>query len=981
GNLHDAIRRQRWDELRCMIRAQPLLVNGRSGGMTSLYWLVSSDYAPESLVLEFLDVATEEAVDDVNPFDDSILHLLALYGRTDALHRALGISSTRVDWQNQLGNTPLHYLVSANHTFLIHHHGTKALLDVGANSRMKNKNCLTPVEEYDRNECRKYDDIIKKYEILQLLQSDVVPGIILSGGAEAVKVFNEELETGEITVNHARLMMTGKNGVGKSCLVNTLLDKRFNEEEQSTDGIVLTTAFQTTDNECSKWKEQNVDECERIKQMYENALESNVAEKLKRKNSETDTSNVTPATKSQLPATSLTAAPVSQSEHVMTSKPTGAKGGNETGTGITGTTISPRQVFTSEIQTKILKRMTRKTSGTVRNDDITYIWDFAGQQLYYITHRIFLTSEAVYLILFNLMESMHAKGKCRVSRMAKDMTYNMTNIQIIKYWMRLIFTYAVPAGSQWKPRQKVKKPQIVVVGTHSESLFGTDEEKRKRIEDQYSIIFEEIRDTPYECHVSRKMYAIDNKYTSQSAEALKSLKQDVGELLKAMPKTIPLKWLEFQYMLQEIGKKSVHMQYAEVCKVATKCGISMKNLLYALKYLHDLGIILYFEKNELLRHTVITDPRKLIIIFKKIITEVKHYDEDKWPSMIKLWNKLDDEGVLEEELARHLWRNELSEDETLFEVFLELMKQFGLLCEQVKVLEFLKKELIVLTSGMKHAGYTLCVMCWAGFQDMHFHKLEDCLKNDFIRCGENLVITSKLQRKFKDPTESASSSNKEEAPDRRLGYLEERDLLLISKNIGEEFKQLGVRLGFSWKTVKQICYNRKQLLECTMEMLTKWRNRQTSETNQVEAMARALKEQGLTKLANKVFGSQTAECQPSSVKAYEDHARGRPLIKEKEHDGRLADIDMLFIGERLDKDWKIFGIYLGLKRSEINQIESDYSPPLVDASLEMLVKWREKQEDEVNHLVKMTDALNQLERSDIIEELQTYYREKYLSAA
>ncbi|XP_033116087.1 uncharacterized protein LOC117116200, partial [Anneissia japonica] len=541
-DLHDAMRKQRWEEVWRIIRAQPELVNEKSGRMTSLYWLVSSDYAPESLVLEFLKIAAKEVVDDVNMFGDSNLHLLALYGRVDSLRRALEISTTCVNYKNQAGNTPLHYLMSANHPFLVHRGVAKALLKVGANSHIKNK-----LFADDSN-------------LLKPLVGDVVPGIILSGGAEAVKVFNEELETGEITVNHARLMMTGKNGVGKSCLVNTLLDKRFNEEEQSTDGIVLTTAFQTTDNECSKWKEQNVDECERIKQMYDNALESNVAEKLKRKNSETDTSNVTPATKSQLPATSLTAAPVSQSEHVMTSKPTAAKGGCHL----------------------------PSSSSTGQN--------------------------ALLPSCINI---------------AKDMTCNMTNIQIIKYWMRLIFTYAVPAGSQWKPRQKVKKPQILVVGTHSESLFGTDEEKKKQIEDQYSIIFEEIRDMPYECHVSRKMYAIDNKYTSQSAEALKSLKQDVGEFLKAMPKTIPLKWLEFQYMLQEIGKKSVHMQYAEVCKVATKCGISMKNLLYALKYLHDLGIILYFEKNELLRHTVITDPRKLIIIFKKIITEVKHYDEDK----------------------------------------------------------------------------------------------------------------------------------------------------------------------------------------------------------------------------------------------------------------------------------------------------------------------------------------------------------------
>ncbi|XP_033121383.1 uncharacterized protein LOC117120468 [Anneissia japonica] len=116
-----------------------------------------------------------------------------------------------------------------------------------------------------------------------------VPEVILARGEEALKVFNEELENGKVTVNHARLMVAGKEGVGKTCLVNNLLGKPFNENEPSTDGIVLTTAFQTTDTFCNEWKETvDLDDCERIKQIYDNAIEYKVAEKLKEKGSQTE---------------------------------------------------------------------------------------------------------------------------------------------------------------------------------------------------------------------------------------------------------------------------------------------------------------------------------------------------------------------------------------------------------------------------------------------------------------------------------------------------------------------------------------------------------------------------------------------------------------------------------------------------------------------------------------------------------------------
>ncbi|XP_033098951.1 uncharacterized protein LOC117102681 [Anneissia japonica] len=252
-DLHDAMRKQRWDEVWRIIRAKPELVNEKSGRMTSLYWLVSSDYAPESLVLEFLKIAAKEVVDDVNMFGDSNLHLLALYGRVDALRRALEISTTCVNYKNQAGNTPLHYLMSANHPFLVHRVVAKALLQVGANSHIKNKSGSTPVDDYKVNECQKYDFTNKeqqKEEILEIFQI-LIPREILTRGEEAVRVYNVELETGRVTVNHARLMINGKESVGKTSFVNTLLDKPFNPEEDITDAFT-TTIVGIQD---SQWKE------------------------------------------------------------------------------------------------------------------------------------------------------------------------------------------------------------------------------------------------------------------------------------------------------------------------------------------------------------------------------------------------------------------------------------------------------------------------------------------------------------------------------------------------------------------------------------------------------------------------------------------------------------------------------------------------------------------------------------------------------
>ncbi|XP_033110303.1 uncharacterized protein LOC117111496 [Anneissia japonica] len=99
----------------------------------------------------------------------------------------------------------------------------------------------------------------------------------------------------------------------------------------------------------------------------------------------------------------------------------------------------------------------------------------------------------------------------------------------------------------------------------------------------------------------------------------------------------------------------------------------------------------------------------------------------------------------------------------------------------MQVLEFLKKEMQVLTSGMKHTRYKFRVLCWTSLREMHFHDLEECLENVCIPCGKELITTIKLQKMFKNKqlvTDSsmpaAGSSDAETAPpDLQAEFIEE----------------------------------------------------------------------------------------------------------------------------------------------------------------------------------------------------------------
>ncbi|XP_033103299.1 cyclic GMP-binding protein C-like [Anneissia japonica] len=136
-------------------------------------------------------------------------------------------------------------------------------------------------------------------------------------------------------------------------------------------------------------------------------------------------------------------------------------------------------------------------------DDLTLsIWDFAGQDVYYITHQVFLVSRAIYILCFDL-------------------------------------------------RHDLNKPVPVLEG-----------EKAK---EKFAVIREALKGKLYRGHVVKVYYAIDNSLRAPLDEAIVNLRDHitkVAKLEKYLEERFPIKWLHFWRAIEQLGKNQINFAEA-----------------------------------------------------------------------------------------------------------------------------------------------------------------------------------------------------------------------------------------------------------------------------------------------------------------------------------------------------------------------------------------------------------------------------------
>lgn len=187
------------------------------------------------------------------------------------------------------------------------------------------------------------------------------------------------------------------------------------------------------------------------------------------------------------------------------------------------------------------------------------VWDFGGQSIYHATHQFFLTKRSVYLLVWDaLTEEEYGR---------------------LDYWLKTIQSFAADS------------PIILVVNKCDKN---TGRYNKIDVTD-YQKKYPQIKDVFY---VSCK----DNIGIQELKECIK----DISINLPLM-KTLWLdSWLAVRNKLESLAKTKNHIPYNEYINICKEKGVdNEEEALSLIKYLHDLGIVLYYHDDFLLKHLVI----------------------------------------------------------------------------------------------------------------------------------------------------------------------------------------------------------------------------------------------------------------------------------------------------------------------------------------------------------------------------------------
>ena len=365
------------------------------------------------------------------------------------------------------------------------------------------------------------------------------------------------------------------------------------------------------------------------------------------------------------------------------------------------------------------------------------IWDLAGQAVYRAIHPIFMSPEAVYILVFDLTKELTSTAQCKVRTEGCEEVEiaapdsDDTNLDHIMRWLDLVHSLRQSTNGE-------TLPPVVLVGTHADCTNSNRMIALKKFLSRNSrVLSKRIAQT----------LTVDNtragESPSQEDRQIVKLRQEILDVADTMPHTniqVPLKWLEVEnkvYELSKQGEKYTTRQrfkmeifdyqeflgddndeddfddsmeddvsvydddghnddddvdgyddFSDVFVDNVNGNTEPEGLLmeeedeeddfeHLLNFLHDRGTVVYHDSANNPNGLVVLDPQWLIDVLCKIVT-VKEQEGESL-RVLSLRQDLRDKGILHAQLLEHVCKNlklEHIKDSLLF-----IMKKFNLLCE------------------------------------------------------------------------------------------------------------------------------------------------------------------------------------------------------------------------------------------------------------------------------------------------------------
>ncbi|XP_045214969.2 uncharacterized protein LOC123565040 [Mercenaria mercenaria] len=482
---------------------------------------------------------------------------------------------------------------------------------------------------------------------------------------EFIHLYHEVLKTGQQNIRNIRLMVVGMFGVGKTSLVENLVEKADSSQKrivESTVGIDVTHCDITD----GKW--------------VENLFDTDASEKFLEVMSTSGLSDISVDNVDAGRGTFTNDRKENQNIHSgVADKETviindrksefNRSSGVEEGNKSHGISPSPQEHDSSfeEFKKRLSDMMTREDDPHVRSsirallnsanelhqplNPTVSIWDFAGQYIYYSTHHFFLNSRSVYLLLMNISKPLGSLvQETSDFPLSGFLHKEFTCLEAFKFWLNSIHMYNT------QQVQQDVKPSVILVGTHKDCLSGSEEEKEKQKEDYFNEALKSFIGSPVLEHVHRKKFLINNLNKDEDFEKIREEVLNLAKRQNYWGEARPAKWISLERTFQGLkseGKEIITFDEVKDANGKNEIPIeSEEELRFFLQFQHSLGNILYYE-TELLQNYVILSPQWIIDAFRCFVSHV----QDKDPKQLMLWVNYEKKAILTPELIDEIIDN------------------------------------------------------------------------------------------------------------------------------------------------------------------------------------------------------------------------------------------------------------------------------------------------------------------------------------
>ena len=308
------------------------------------------------------------------------------------------------------------------------------------------------------------------------------------------------------------------------------------------------------------------------------------------------------------------------------------------------------------------------------------IWDFSGQSLFHAMHPIFMSQEAVYLLVCDLSKDLFKRGDTSLpgdcGKGANMVCRGESSLDHLMRWMDLVHSFQ---GSSSMNASGISHPPVILVGTHADKV----------VEDPWTsmnAILDSFHRKAFASHIVDEKFAVDNTRSGQPFQQedpnIQRLRQTVIAVASTLPhiqREIPLQWLYVEKVLHRLASNGVkHVTKAEFKAIADRicCFEVDEDCDELLHFLSDCGALLCFNEADESKTLVILDPQWLIYVFCQIITVVSGKKE---PMVIREHRQnLAKKGILSEDLVSYVCQT-LSLKVSK-EALLSIMEKSNLVC-------------------------------------------------------------------------------------------------------------------------------------------------------------------------------------------------------------------------------------------------------------------------------------------------------------